>query len=150
LISFNRDFLTEVYTVAQDNPPTHPATQSTSGPLINFNRDFLTEVYTVEKTVEVWISADEGPAFPLRIEAIRNERTGKYKTRAYTLRDVDVSLSPGDSKKSPAKAWVEVYTPHTSRDTMDDAINQLIGFLPERFKIPTKNARPARPHAGAA
>jgi hypothetical protein len=111
--------------------------------LINFNRDYLTEVYTVEKTVEVWISADDVPSFPLRIEAIRDEQTGKYKTRAYTMKDVDVSLSPYDTKKTPVKAWIESYTPNTSRDSADEAINQLLGFLPERFKIPSKPAQPA-------
>jgi hypothetical protein len=108
--------------------------------LINFNRDFIAEVYTVEKTVEVWISADKGPSFPLRIEAIRDDRTGKYKTRAYTMKEVDVSLSFGDAKNRPAKAWVEAYTPNTSRDSADEAINQLLAFLPERFRIPSPPA----------
>jgi hypothetical protein len=111
--------------------------------LINFNREYLTEVYTVEKTVEVWISAGDVPSFPLRIEAIRDEQAGKYKTRAYTMKDVDVSLSPYDTKKTPVKAWIESYTPNTSRDSADEAINQLLGFLPERFKIPSKPAQPA-------
>jgi hypothetical protein len=128
-------------------PTNHPpATQSASDPLINFDREYLTEVYTVEKTVEVWISAGDAPAFPLRIEAIRDEQTGKYKTRAYTMKDVDVSPSHGGTKQTPVKAWVESYTPDTSRDSADEAINQLLGFLPERFKIPSE--RPSHSKRG--
>ena len=95
---------------------------------------FCSEFYTVEKTIEVVANLKDGNA-QIKIEALRDERTGDYSTKAYL--EESVTLQPtypqsGDSfDRGPENflIWVAYNLPWTSRKSADEVLKQALGFL---------------------
>ncbi len=98
---------------------------------------FCSEFYTVEKSIEVVVRRG-GQSETVRIDALRNAKTGTFVASAYIQRHV--TLQPtypqtGDGfDKKPEDflvwtAWVEF--PWTDRDSADEVLGQALGFLEE-------------------
>ena len=99
---------------------------------------FCSEFYVVEQTIEVVVRKDDETK-SIRIDALRDERTGRYKTKAYVLEDVTVQPtyprtgSEFDSKPENVRVWIGYDLPWTDRETAEDALRQALGFLSERY-----------------
>jgi len=101
------------------------------------NIEFCDEFYVVEKSVEVVVKIAGEPQ-TIRIEALLSLPTGKYCTRAY-LQEY-ATLQPTfpqtggklDRKPEDMRIWVDYSLPSTDRESADEAINQVLGFLRER------------------
>jgi hypothetical protein len=98
---------------------------------------FCSEFYTIEKVIEVVVPLGEGDA-TIRIEAQRNEDTGRYRTVAYA--EEHATLQPtypqadGAFELAPQdyRLWVSYELPWTDSDTADGALEEALGFLEER------------------
>jgi len=93
---------------------------------------FCDEFYTVEKTVEVVVKLGGTNEF-IRIEALC-DRSGKYDTRSYILREIKVALaySKLESGVIMTNIWCDYDLPMTDRDTAEGVIDQALAFLSER------------------
>ena len=103
----------------------------------NARHRFCSEIYTVEKSIEVVVTLRDGDT-QIGIDALKNERTGKYSTTAYLKEHV--TLQPtfpktgGSYDRQPEdfEIWVDYDLPWTNRDSADAALEQALGFLEER------------------
>jgi hypothetical protein len=102
--------------------------------------DFCSEFYTVAMSIEVVVMFKDEPV-TIKIDAVKNERTGIYSTNAY--QKVSVTLQPtypksGDSfDRQPEDfcIWVIFDLPWTNRNSAEEALNQALGFLKERSSV---------------
>ena len=103
------------------------------------NSPFLREVYWVDAKLEVVVSLKAtGEPTSIRIEALRDPRTGRCKTRAYRLKDV--TLQPTYPKKGDDfdrepgeyEVWVPFDLPWTDGDTSEEVIRQALSGLEEK------------------
>jgi len=99
---------------------------------------FCFEFHTVEKTLQV-AAIRNGEETTVKLEALRNEKTGRYKTRAYY--EENFTLQPtypkahGKHTREPDDfvTWVPwVDFPWVDRETADAALWQALGFLRDR------------------
>ena len=100
---------------------------------------FLHEVYWVERTLEVVVTptgADE--SLVVRIEALRNPRTGRCSTRAcrrdnFTLQPT-FPIEHDEFVREPERheLWVPYELPWTDADTPEEAIERALRFLGQR------------------
>jgi len=103
------------------------------------NHGFCQEFYTVEKTIEVVVML-KGQKEPttIRIDAVRDEKTGKYCSHAYTEESLTVQPTypqTGSSfirKPENFTIWVDYDLPWTDRDSADGALDQALDFLRQR------------------
>ncbi len=107
--------------------------------------DYCSEFYTVAKTIQVVVSRN-GESMTVKIEALRNEETGRYSTRAYY--EEHVTLQPtypkayGKYEREPDDfivwvSWLDL--PWTDRDSAEAALGQALGFLRERCDLPARH-----------
>jgi hypothetical protein len=105
---------------------------------------YCSEFYTVEKTLEVVVSRN-GESITVRLEALRNEETGRYSTRAFM--DENVTLQPTypqshgkyEREAEDFRIWVPFPDfPWTDRDSADAVLMQALGFLRERCDSPSR------------
>jgi hypothetical protein len=95
---------------------------------------FCTEFYVVEKSIEVVVEL-AGETTRVRIDALRHEQNGSYKTKAYVEEAVVLELaypSPDDDGKIPHRRyiWVDYLSlPWTNGDSADAVLSQALGFL---------------------
>ena len=105
-----------------------------------YNREihgFCSEFYTVEESIEVVVTT-RGQSERIRIDALRDERTGTYCTKAYI--GEHVSLPPTypqtngtfDRSRTSFRVWVDYELPWTDRESADQALGQALSFLRER------------------
>ena len=98
---------------------------------------FCSEFYTVEKSIEV-VADQSGRSLTVRINALRDEKTGDYSTRAYIQKDVVLKPAFDDDVQDIHStvwvAWIEF--PWTCRDSADGALGQALSFLRERCTVP--------------
>jgi hypothetical protein len=95
------------------------------------------EIYIIEETVEVVVEI-AGEMQTIRIEALRDLRSGRVCTRAF--RQENVTLQPTypktggkyDRKPEEFEIWVDYDLPWTDREEADQALTQALGFLGER------------------
>jgi len=98
--------------------------------------DFASEFYVVEKTIEVVVDLNDASE-SIRIEAIRDARTGRYSTRAYiqemfTLQPTyPQSGGAFDSKPREVELWADYDLPWTSGDSADQVLQEALSFLSE-------------------
>ena len=100
------------------------------------SHDFCSEFYTVEKSIEVVVTI-QGQSQRIRIDALRDETTGRCCTKAYI--EEHLSLQPtypqtnGKFGRSPTgfRLWVDYDLPWTNRDSADEALGQALSFLRE-------------------
>ncbi len=99
---------------------------------------FCSEFYIVEKSIEVVVSRN-GEETTVKIDALRNEQSGKYSIGAYMQEHV--TLQPtypqknGSFEKTPDDfiAWVSwIDFPWVQAESADGALRQALGFLRER------------------
>lgn len=98
--------------------------------------EFASEFYVVEKTIEVVVEID-GQSVSIRIEAIRDARSGRYNTRAYS--QDTFTLQPTypqtrgefDSAPREIELWVDHDLPWTSGDSADAVLADGLRFLSE-------------------
>ena len=98
---------------------------------------FCSEFYTIEKSIEVVVTI-QGEADRIRIDALRDAKTGDYCTKAYI--ETHLTLQPtypqtgGSFDRNPedVRVWVDYDLPWTNRDSADAALGQALGFLKER------------------
>lgn len=96
-------------------------------------------MYVLEKTIDVVVHMGEESS-TVRLEALLDLNTNKYKTRAYILESIlmpqkypiegDVSISP----VAGHDVWVVMNLPHVNRDTADEALAQALGFLERKCR----------------
>ncbi|MGB5874480.1 MAG: hypothetical protein WBH56_12225 [Bacteroidota bacterium] len=99
---------------------------------------FCDEFYIVEKTIEVVVNI-KGESETIRIDAMKNEKTGKYCTRAY--RDEQLTVQPtypkteGKYDRNPedCRIWVDYDLPWTDRNTANEALRQAIDLLRQQI-----------------
>ena len=80
----------------------------------------------------------QGEADRIRIDALRDAKTGDYCTTAYI--ETHLTLQPtypqtgGSFDRNPedVRVWVDYDLPWTNRDSADAALGQALGFLKER------------------
>jgi len=105
--------------------------------IAEINYQSCSEAYIVEKTVEIVAEiAEENQT--IRIEALRDLRSGRYCTRAY--RQEHVTLQPthpitGGKHDRPLtrfRVWVDYSLPWIDREDADGALSQALSFLNER------------------
>lgn len=98
---------------------------------------FCTYFYVTEMAIDILVPIGEHDR-RIRIEALKDCRTGRYTTRAYL--EEAVTLQPtfpqtnGSFDRSPEEfsVWVNYELPWTDRDTAEQAIKQSLGFLADR------------------
>jgi hypothetical protein len=98
--------------------------------------DFCAEFYSVEKSIEVVVQI-RGEDTRIRIEALRDESTGRYSARAYV--EERVTLQPtypqtGDSYDRPPEdfdVWVHYDLPGDYRGSADAILECALGVLKE-------------------
>ena len=98
---------------------------------------FCSEFYTVEKSIEVVVTI-RGEDETIRIDALKDELIGRYKTKAY--REEHVTLQPTypqtqgafDRQPQDYRVWVDYALPWTDRESADGALNQALDFLSDR------------------
>ena len=103
----------------------------------NERHGFCSEFYTIEKSIEVVVEI-QGESAQIKVDALKNGRTGKYSTASYIKEHV--TLQPtypqtgGAYERQPEnfRVWVSYDLPWTHRDTADAALEQALGFLKER------------------
>ncbi|WP_040551577.1 hypothetical protein [Rheinheimera nanhaiensis] len=103
----------------------------------NQKHGFCSEFYTVKKTIEVVVPI-QGADERIRIDALEDGQTGKFSTKAYIEESLTIQptypQSNGAFSRKPQdyRIWVDYNLPWTNRDTVDDALNQALGFLKEK------------------
>ena len=98
---------------------------------------FCSEFCTIEKSVEV-VEKIQGKNERIRIDALRDDTSGNYSTRAYIA--THVTLQPtypqtyGSFDKEPGDCcvWVDFELPWTHRDSADSGLSQALRFLGKR------------------
>ena len=81
---------------------------------------FCFEFRTIEKTVQVAVNI--GGEQLIRIEALRDEKTGKYSTNSM------IQVNTG----AHGTYWVEYELPWVVADSADSAITRALGFLKDK------------------
>ena len=93
------------------------------------------EFYVVEKTIHVVVTLAAGGDATIRIDALRDMRSGEYSTTAYIERRFKLTLGDGEvADDSEFAAWVDFELPWTNRATADDALNQALSWLSQKCK----------------
>ena len=98
--------------------------------------EFVSEFYVIEKTIEVVVRISD-TLESIRIEAIRDLRSGQYSTRAYI--QVDYTIQPTypfaagrlESDPNSVQLWVDYELAWIDGDSADDVLNQALAFLAE-------------------
>jgi hypothetical protein len=85
------------------------------------------EFYVVEKVIEVVVTIGV-EAKQIRIEALKDQKSGKYSTRGYIQDHVKLEYRDVVTETT---IWVPYDLPWTHRDTADGALSQALGFLPK-------------------
>jgi hypothetical protein len=91
--------------------------------------DFCSEFYTVEKSVEVVVEL-VGEQETVKIEALRNDKSGRYCARAFIQRDITVQPTYPTQEPESITVWA-IYDnfPWTDGDSEDSVLAQALGFL---------------------
>lgn len=98
---------------------------------------FCSEFYTIEKSIEVVVTI-KGEDERIRIDALRDETTGKFCTISYIQEHFTLQQTypqdNGVSCRSPEdyRVWVSYDLPWTDGDTADKVLNRALSFLEER------------------
>ena len=93
------------------------------------------EFYRVDRALEVVVSRNGQPT-TVRIEALRNDETGRYSTAAYLEEHVTLQPTyPQSHGNNPYDfviwaRWIDF--PWIDRESADAALRQALGFLRER------------------
>ena len=101
---------------------------------------FAHEFYTIEKTIEVVVSlGPDGESRPVRLEALRCEKSGRYSARAYVEEHITVqpTYPQKHSKYTQPPRDMRVWEPlsgfpWTDRASADEVLTQALSFLKER------------------
>ncbi len=97
---------------------------------------FCSEFYSVAKSIEV-VAKIQDQSRRIRIEALHDERDGKYSTKAYI--EVDVQLHPTSQSNGKFvenfSIWAAYDLPWTHTNSVELALGQALGLLRER--VPT-------------
>ena len=86
--------------------------------------NFCSEFYTIEKSIEVVVTI-QGQEEQIRIDALRQGKTGNYSTKAYIERNL--TLQPTypktnelfESAPGDFRVWVNYDLPWTNRNSAD-------------------------------
>jgi hypothetical protein len=91
---------------------------------------FTSEFCIVEKTIQLVCSIG-GESTSVRIEALHDPRTGKYRTRVYEEVSCTVQITyPQNREPEDREIWLGFRDlSWTHRDTAEDAISQALEFL---------------------
>lgn len=102
---------------------------------------FCSEFYTVEESIEVVVQI-QNDTFRIKIEALKDERTGNYSTKAY--QEEHVTLQPtypqsggGSYSRQPEdfRIWVDYDLPWVDTKSADAALKRALLFLKENCSL---------------
>jgi hypothetical protein len=101
--------------------------------------DFCSEFYILEKSIEVEVLL-ENERVRIKIDALKNERTGEYRTKAYREEHFSLqptypqAVGPDDRQVEDFRIWVGYDQPflQSRRESVDAVLRQALGSLKEK------------------
>ena len=99
--------------------------------------EFCSEFYTVEKSIVV-VADQRGRSLTVRLDALRDEKTDEYSTKAYVQKDVVLKPAFDDDEQDIRStvwvAWIDF--PWTHGHSADAVLGRALSFLRERCTVP--------------